>query len=519
MNQAQQGFGWIDWAVIAVYMAIMVGIGAASSRREKNAETFFLAGRGMPAWAVAISVLATSLSAATFIGAPQIAFEGNLTYLSLNLGSLLAAFIVAAFFVPPIYRANTITIYGYLGKRLGEPSVIAASAMFLLGRTLASGVRHFMAGIGFALMLYGNTEPRNLAFAIVLLGVIGTLYTAMGGVRAVIWTETIQMAAVVFAALLSIGLLLQAIPLSYGEMLDALRHSEKGNKLQLVDTTLTLEKPYTLWAAIFAATIMSMATYGVDHDLAQRVMTARSPWRGGLALTSSILMGVPVVFLFLCIGLLLHLYYGRPDLMGAAAPWDQAADTKSIYPQFLLNHMPIGLRGLTMAGLFSVAMSSFNSAINAMASTAVADLYVPWKRWRSGGAFSPDSTLADHGGTLRASRSGVVFMGALLTAVAIGAIYAHRAGSQTLIDFALGVMAFALAPLLGVFCTALFTQRGNTRSVTVALVVGVLAVLLLQPYMLPAWLHVKLAWPWVWVAVAPLSFALCAAGRPETDRP
>ncbi len=508
MQAQQNAFGVLDWSVLIAYMALMVGIGVAASRREKNAETFFLANRSMPMWAVALSVLATSLSAATFIGAPQIAFAGDLTYLSLNIGTMMAAFIVAFLFVPPIYRAGTMTIYGYLGTRFGESAVTAASLMFLLGRTLASGVRHFMAGIGFALMLYGETSPRDLVFAILLLGAIGTLYTALGGVRAVIWTETIQMGVVVFAALLSIGLLLHAIPLSYAEILTALHDSPSGNKLLLIDPSFSLSKPYTLWAALLAATIMSTATYGVDHDLAQRVMTAQSPLRGGMALCGSILMGTPVVLLFLIIGLLLHIYYGRPDLMGAHIPWDSAVDTKRIYPQFLLNHMPSGLRGLAMAGLFSVAMSSFNSAINAMASTAVADLYGPWLR-RSGRADA-----AEKAQSLRASRIGVVFMGGLLTAVAIGAIFAQQAGNETLIDFALGVMAFALAPLLGVFCTALFTRRGNPRSVYLSLGLGIVAVLLLQPYMLPQWLDFKLAWPWVWVVVAPFSFAVCAAGNP-----
>ena len=207
MQAQQNAFGALDWSVLIAYMALMVGIGVAASRREKNAETFFLANRSMPMWAVALSVLATSLSAATFIGAPQIAFAGDLTYLSLNIGTMMAAFIVAFLFVPPMYRVGTMTIYGYLGTRFGESAVTAASLMFLLGRTLASGVRHFMAGIGFALMLYGETSPRDLVVAILLLGAIGTLYTALGGVRAVIWTETIQMGVVVFAALLSIGLL------------------------------------------------------------------------------------------------------------------------------------------------------------------------------------------------------------------------------------------------------------------------------------------------------------------------
>jgi len=509
MGETQHGFGILDWLIVAGYMAGMVGVGALTSRRQQDTDTYFLGGRQMPVWAVALSVLATSLSAATFIGAPQIAYEGNLTYLSLNIGGMIAAFVVAFLFIPPIYRAGTTTIYGYLGKRYGPPSMMAASAMFLFGRLLASGARLFMAGIGFALILYGDTTPRELVMAVVLLGFVGTLYTAFGGIRAVIWTDTIQIVVVTFAAGLSVYLLLDAIPLSTPQITAVLRDANGVDKLKLIDTRLALGPSFTLWAAVIASTFVSTSAYGVDHDLAQRMMTVKSPWRGGAALIGSTLLGIPVIFLFLVIGLLLSIYYGRPDLMGDAAPLDAVADTKRIYPQFLLNHVPLGLRGLAMAGLFAAAMSSFDSAINAMASTAVADLYIPWKAWRirqTGAGTPPEASLT-------ASRFAVAAMGALLTCFAILAVFLQAKGNDTLIGFALGVMAFALAPLLGVFSAAIFTRRGNTASVFAALGLGMGAVLLLQPYALQAWLDFELGWPWWWVVVTPFSFLLCIAGR------
>jgi solute:Na+ symporter, SSS family len=505
METMQHGFGWVDWLVLALYMAGMVAIGVAVSRRGEDEEGFFLGGRGMPTWAVTLSVLATSLSAATFIGVPQMAYGGNLTYLSLNVGTMIAVFLVAFVFLPPIYRAGTVTIYGYLGHRFGTPSMMAASAMFLVGRLLASGARLFMAGIGFALILYGETNLRELVMAIVLLGVIGTVYTAFGGIRAVIWTDAIQIVVVVFAAVLSIVVLLKAIPLSVGEIVTVLRTAPEGDKLKVWDFSLTLENPYTLWAALIASTFVSTSTFGMDHDLAQRMLTARSPGRGGAALIASTLLSIPVVLLFMVIGLLLFIYYGRPDLMGDAMPWDDATDTKRIYPQFLLNHLPPGLRGLSMAGLFAAAMSSFDSAINAMAACAVADVYHPIRKQRGLPRKEDASNL---------SRGAVVCMGIALTLFAILTVFMYEKGNKDegLVGFALGVMAFALAPLLGIYSAAVFTRRGNNASVLCALAVGALAVLALQPYMLPAWCGFTLGWPWVWVAVAPLSFMICAAG-------
>ncbi|HRZ84407.1 MAG TPA: sodium:solute symporter, partial [Candidatus Hydrogenedentes bacterium] len=139
--EAGHGFSVIDWAVILTYMAGMLVIGAVVSRRQNDTEEFFLGGRTMPAWAVSLSVIASSLSAATFIGVPQMSFSGDLRYLSTYIGACLGGFVVAVFFVPPLYRAGTITIYGYLERRYGVAAKIAASALFLFGRLLASGAR------------------------------------------------------------------------------------------------------------------------------------------------------------------------------------------------------------------------------------------------------------------------------------------------------------------------------------------------------------------------------------------
>lgn len=503
-------FGMTDWLMVLVYMAAVVGIGVVVSRRQSDTRYFFLAGRSMPAWAVSLSVLATALSAATFIGVPQIAFDGDLTYLITNIGSVIAAFIIAFLFVPPIYRAGTVTIYGYLGQRYGVGAKSAAGLMFLLGRLLSSGARFYMAGIGFALMLYGETNTCELVLAVLLLGFVGTVYTIFGGIRAVIWTDTLQILVMAGAALFSLVFLWRLIPLSSADMLHALRTAEGGDKLRVLDLRFDLGNPFTVWAGVFAMIVVGVSTHGVDQDMAQRVMTARTPWHGGWALITSIVLGIPVILMFLCIGLLLHIFYQRPDLMGAAAPDDLMLDTRRVFPQFVVYHLPVGLRGLTMAGLIAAAMSTFDSAINAMASCLVADVYAPWRAWRTGGA-DHDAGLPN----LHGSRVAVGVMGGLLTAFAVGAVFLQERGGDTLINFALGVMAFALAPLLGVFCAALFTRRGNATTVYAAFITGVLAVLLLQPYMLPAWTGVAVGWPWVWVAVSPLCFLVCVLGAPQ----
>ncbi len=516
-------FSTTDWAILGVYLLLLVLIGYLTSRNQKDARSFFLGDRNMPTWAVALSVLATTLSAATFVSVPQLAYGGDLTYLVLNIGGVMAAFVVAGLFLPPLYRAGTVTVYGYLDSRYGSTARMAASFMFLVGRLLASGARLFIAAIAFALILSGGTATEDLITAIIVFGAIGLLYTAAGGIKAVIWTDVLQIGIVVLIALLTIYLLLEAIPLTGEEIYSALRDYRGQDKLKILDFRLERELSFTIWTGIIASTFVSTSAYSVDQDMVQRMLTTRGSVEAGRSLIASILIGIPVVCLFLLIGLLLSIYYGRPDLIGTEAPLDLINDTKGVFPQFLLNHLPAGLKGLAMAGLFAAAMSSYDSAVNAMASSALADLYDPWRRRArlssSRNGESPVNSEAPSpftSSTLGAPRTAVVLMGTLLVAFAVLAVFLQSIGNETLINFALGVMAFANAPLLGVFAAAIFTKKGSSRSVVTALLVGCILVLLLQPYTMARWLDTApIAWPWWWVIVSPSSFLICVLGKPN----
>jgi solute:Na+ symporter, SSS family len=311
----------LDWAIVVGYLLGVLGLGALASRGQEDEETYFLGGRSMPTWAVTLSIVATSLSAATYIGVPQLTYRGDLSYLILNIGGVLGALAVAVFLLPPLYRAGTTTIYGALGKRWGPGATLAASVTFLFGRLLASGARLFMAGIAFSLILFDETSTNSILLAVVLFGAIGTAYTCMGGIRAVIWTDTLQIVLVVGAAVASVVFLLGEIPLPVGEVVDLLRGE---GKLKVVESGFTDEgyqwaAAFTLLTA-FAVIPQNAGSYGCDQDLVQRMMTTRSPWRASASLVASQLVAMPVVMLFMVIGLLLSIYYGHPEIMGAAAP-------------------------------------------------------------------------------------------------------------------------------------------------------------------------------------------------------
>jgi len=514
-------FGPLDWAVVAGYFGLMFCIGHLTARRKTDAEGYFLGGRRMPVVAVALSIVATSLSIATFIGVPQFSMNGDLTYLSQNLGVFIAAFIVATVFLPRFYAAGTVTIYGYIDQRLGDTARIATSAMFLFGRLLASGVRLFLAAIPVCLLIFGKLEPTKgqLIAAIVIIGAVGVAYTVAGGIRAVIVTDCVQLCIVIGSCVLGIALLLHKIPIGLHEIVNVLSDPHAGpfgSKLKLIDTSLDTTRPFTLWTALIGATFLNTASLGVDHDLAQRMLTTRSAWRGSMSLIASQFVSVIVVSLFMAIGLLLYVFYKRPDVMGAAAPTDQLKASFQVYPQFLLNHLPTGLCGLAIAGMFAAAQGSLDSAINAMASSAVADLYWPLMARRGGKADISSKT----------PRLAVAGMGAALIGFAIAAaMYYDPHGKQSLLDFALGVMSFAYTGMLGVFLTALLTRRGSTTSVLLALAAGLIVTTLLQDAVYGAWTgwlfgapH-RLAQFW-WMPIGTLiCFAICVCGRPRVARP
>ena len=494
-------FHILDWVVLGSYLAAVVGLGLGFRRRAARRREFFLAGRSMPTWAVAISILATSLSAATFVGGPQLAYAGDLTYLSANLGGLFAVLLVAGFFLPAFYRRDVVSIYELLGQDFGSGAQHAASAMFMVGRVFASGARLFIAAIPFSLVAFGRTEPTYLLISIAIIVSAAVLYTLAGGIRAVIWTDVLQAIVFLGAVIIAVWLLWLKMPMGPLELVEALRTGPDADKLTIIDASFdpSFTKTYNLWAVLLGLTLFNAAAYGTDQDLTQRMLTCKSAARGSWSLILSYLIGWPVLALFMLAGLLLYVYYQRPDLMGAAAPAAPTADSAKIFVAWILDEMPVGLRGLMMAGLIAAAMSSLDSALNAMASTTVSDFYRPMRYRQGKGDVTP-------GRQVRVSRLAVMLWAIPLAGFASFCVFWQRSGEQRLIDFALGVMVFAYSGLLAVFLTALFTRRGNSYSAIAALLAGFGTVLALQQ-MTPV------AFPWQMLAATTLSFGICCVGK------
>jgi solute:Na+ symporter, SSS family len=531
---AGAAFEALDWAVLGIYLIALIAIGIVVSRRKENSADFFLAGRSMPVWAVALSVLATATSAATFIGAPEEAYVGNLTYLSTNIGTALAVVIVAFLFIPAFYRHNVTTVYDLVGDRFGYHAKAAASWTFMVGRIFASGSRLFAAALPASLILFNNTEPANMYWAILALTVAGVLTAMGGGIRSVIWTDVMQVGVFLLAAGAALWVLLHKIPASPSHIIDVLAHTQAAgtSKLTVLRPGLNFDsshvgfnisEPYTLLTAIFGFSLLNLAAYGTDHDLTQRMLTCRTPMKGGRSAFLALAINLPMVATFMAIGLLLYIFYQRADVMGVAVG-TPPKESREVFLRFILTEMPAGVKGLMLSGLFAVGVGSLNSVLAAMSSTFVNDIYKRHRAGRSDRHY------------LLAGRLAVAGWGLVLGGFACWCVYWFGDKAGTLLAFVLSAMTFAYAGLLGVFLTALCTKRGNGATAIAALVVGFVVVGLLQPQVMN-WLWARAGWtmytpystitregskppviafPWRLTFGTAAAFLTCFAGTPRS---
>ena len=525
----------IDWILVALFLIALTTIGFVFSKRNRNIEDYFAAGRSMPGWLVALAATGTSISAGTFIGSPELGFNTNLTFLMSCVGAVVGGIFVAWLVLPKLYNAKTITIYGYIGDRFGETSKRYTSVMFLIGQLFTSGSRLFIASIAISVICFGGIDFQFIVYSIIILGIISTVYTMAGGIKGLIYIDSLQILLVVGTGIAALVFIFQSLDMNFTDIVSHLRNGmvklpqqqaygmgadgtmegwASGNKLLFVDPSFDITVPYNLIGALFAYAIFKFAQFSTDHEFVQRQLTCKSVRKAGSSLVVSQLMAIPIVFIFLAIGLLLYVKYISDPLAGSITGF--FSDARDVFPQYIKNCIPAGVKGIMIIGLLAAALSSFNSAINAMASSFVTDLYLPIRSQRG-------KAVSDNAEQISSSKNMSALMGALLTGFAILTAVMQQASGLNLVDFATGVMCFSYAGMLGVFITALYTKRGNTKSVIAALVTGLVVVLVMQPYIMnplseAVFGHkVVIAWPW-WAPIGGIiSLLVCLTGKPIKD--
>lgn len=512
------GFTTIDWVIVGGYFALLAMLGWVLNRQKaEDARDYFLGGNQMSFWVVAVSVLATSQSAATFLGGPDQGYRGDYTYVATNIGAILAALFVAKFLVPRFYAMRASTVYELLNERYGVVAMKSAGGMYLAGRLLASGSRLYMAAIAVAMILYGNIQADSIISAAFIMMMIGFLVTFMGGIRSVLWSDLAQFAIYLLAAVMVLYFLWNEIPASGAQILDGLGNAPGGqDKLQFFNFDFDFSAPFAMISIVTGLVLLNIGNFGLDQDTSQRLLTCKDASEGTRALYLSVIVAIPVVWLFVSIGQLLHVFYDRPELMGnglgANVTGEFSGERITIFMHYILNEMPAGLRGLVTVGVVAAAVSTINSGLNSMSSVIVQDFYRPWKEAR-------ESVAEAH--FVRAGQISMGLVGLGLFATAVLCFFWQRYTDMALLDFALSVMVFAYSGLLGVYFTVVFTKRGTTASVVAALVIGFLVTLLQQSYIVDSlglpdsWK--SLAFSWQLCIGTLIAFMVCASTTEDKE--
>jgi SSS family solute:Na+ symporter len=489
---------FIDGAIILLYFVAISAIGLYMGRREKSLKDFALGGRQIPWWAVMASIIAAETSAATFLGAPGEGFEKrSLAYVQLTLGVILGRYVVGTVFLKPYYDYKVFTVYDYLAIRFGPLTKQFVSALFLVMRTLASGTRLFIPSLVMVLAweLFTNggrpvpfsqqavTSVVPYITAIFVLTLFTVIYTAKGGIKAVIWTDVVQACLMFGSALVAIGILLsqiggfealvKAVPAMTTHegyfvtgfephlVADWQKANNHVGPMGLGDyINLIFTGDYTIFSAVFGATMLNMAMFGTDQDMVQRMLTAETHQKAKRSLLTAAFMDIPIAAIFTCIGILLYVYFQQD-------PTSKPAANSDIFGSYILNVLPTGIRGLVLAGVFATAMGSLSAALNALATSATNDWYVPYLQKRGG--YTEEQGL--NGARL--------FTGVFaILMVIIAGVFAYmkvKDPNIRIIPVVLGIASYIVGPMLGVFLLGMFTKnRGSDKGNIIAIAVGLL---------------------------------------------
>ncbi len=461
--------------LIGVYLLAINGIGAWIGRRQADPRDYFLGSHAMPWWAVMGSIVATETSALTFLSVPGDAYRNGYLFLQLVLGYVVGRILVSVLLLPSYFQRELVTVYELLEARVGPGARRFASILFMVARALAAAVRLAVPAIPVALVL-----GIPVWVAVLGLACATGLYTVLGGLKAVIWIDLIQVAVYLSGAVLALFYLFRSIPGGAPGVFSAtaaVRHP-----LPLLDLSRNLSRPYTLWAGLIGGAFLTMASHGADQLIVQRLFACRGLRDAQKALVGSGFLVLAQMALFVTIGVGLFVFFrGRPiGPSGFHSP-------DEIFPTFIVRHLPRAISAYLVAGIFSAAMCSEASALNSLASALGHDVVAP---------FAGNEALQGRRG-LAIGRIVTVFWTAVVAALAAG--FSRLAQDQPAVQVALGLASVTGGALLGAFLLALDIPRARQGDVITAIGGSLLlmgAVWLSSKGWLPFAAGRTLAWPW-----------------------
>ena len=485
---------WPDYAVVVAALVMLLAIGGAFTRQQRETSDFFLARRRIPWWAACLSFLATEISAVTIIAVPSTAYAENWEYAQFFIGSSLAKFVVALLFIPAFYRYNCVTIYEFLAHRFGTASQVTASIFFFISRLLGSGVRLMAACVAVAVLMGWPVWPT-----VVLFSLVSIVYIALGGVKAVVWTNVLQAGMFLVGGGLTVAFLASQID---GGLVAMFRTAAEAGRLNVINWgpapgdadfwPRVLSDPSIVWLAVLNGIVGSTAAFGTDHDLMQRLLTVETRKQSQRTLALTPVGTLVTLAIYLSIGAGLFTYYAQHPSAGLPRP-------DEIFPFFIRTAMPEVLRGVMLA---AIVLASIDSPLGSLSASFVTDIYRPLLVRGRGEAHY-----------LLVSRAAVVAFGILLALLAWG--FSFFSGFLWL---AFKIAGVTFGSLLGVFLLGLVTKTaGADRANAVAMVI--MAVVNLVLLVLSETGRIGLGWSWLVILGTAGTMVLSPLLAPLLDRP
>lgn len=476
-----EAFNLADWIVIVGYLGGIVALGVWFGRDQHTTRDYFLGSRNIPWWGIGMSIIAAETSALTIIGVPAIAYGGNLFFLQMILGYVIARVILAVVMVPHYLRGEIYSPYQLLEQHLGPGARRLAAAFFLFLETMAAGVRVFVACIPIRLMLGesicslgGLVDP--ILGAIILFVGVSLIYTYIGGVKAVVWTDAVQFGLFLAGGIFTV---LYVPTLIDGGWTAAIQQATSAGKLAWLNLEFGLSAPFNLWMGLIGGTVMVLSTHGAEQLIVQRVLACGSVSDGRKALVFSAVLIFPLFLVFLLVGALLWVFYQSHPFqipLPEGRPGIKSVDF--VFPIFILTETPHILKGFLIVAILSAAMSSISSALTSLASVSTMDFVKPLLPNRSERSFLTFSKLSTIG----------------WAAALVGVAWLTRE-VQFVLNAAFSLRGLTSGALLGGIVLALFARGVGARAAMLGMSASVLAMnLLYWPPNLTAWPGLRTWW-------------------------
>ncbi len=468
---------YFDLAIILAYLAGITWFGARFRSGQKSLRDYFLGGRTAPWWAISLSIVSAETSTLTIVGTPALAYGGNLGFLQIVLGYLLARIAISVLLLPQYFRGEMFTAYELMRRRFGERIRKLTAAIFLLTRTLAEGVRVAAVAMVVAVVLGTGEIP-----SIVLIVLLTLFYTFEGGMTAVIWTDVVQMTLYVVGATASFFVILGQIPGGWSHVVAV---ADITHKLTIFDfrfapTMEFFSRKYSFWAGLAGGCFLTTASHGTDQLMVQRLLSARDERQSRTALLASWVVIAAQFTLFLLIGLLLYVHNQDNHLPPPVHP-------DRLYPDYNWRSLPVGMAGLAIAAILAAAMANLSAALNSLASTTVVDFI----RTRARNLTEARS--------LYLARLATIIWGAIMLPIAIRA-----SQSQSVLEAGLSIASIPSGVLLGIFLLGVLTRKPGEAAAIAGAIAGLAAILYV-------WLATPIAFTWYVAIGATMTFTVGVA--------